>query len=136
MFYRLRQFFYRFMSGRYGTDSFNNFLFYLYLIIAILNIFINSYILYLISTATVLFMFFRMLSRNTSARYRENQKFLTIKNKITGKSSLLKSRVRDRKVYVYKKCPFCKATLRLPRKKGKHTCKCPKCQESFNMRVF
>ncbi len=136
MFYRLRQFLYRFMSGRYGNDSLNNFLFYLYIIIAVLNIFINSYILYVVSTAAILYMFFRMLSRNTTARYRENQKFLTFKNKITGKFSLLKNRVRDRKIYVYKKCPFCKATLRLPRKKGKHTCKCPKCSNSFNMRVF
>ena len=74
MFYRLKEMLYRFMYGRYGNDALGNFLFILYFIISVVNIFISSIILYLLSLATVFFIFFRMFSRNITARSKENQK--------------------------------------------------------------
>jgi len=32
-------------------------------------------------------------------------------------------------------CPNCRATIKLPRKKGKHTCTCPKCRVDFKVKV-
>ncbi|MFR2916862.1 MAG: hypothetical protein ACLTKQ_08005 [Acutalibacteraceae bacterium] len=40
-----------------------------------------------------------------------------------------------RKTHVFKKCPGCKAVLRLPRKKGKHTVNCPHCHKNFTVHV-
>ena len=135
MFYRLKEMLYRFMYGRYGNDALGNFLFILYIVIFVLNIFLSSIILYLLSMATVFFMFFRMFTRNITARSKENQKFLNIKNKFTSLFKNRHRRFKERKTHIYKKCPFCKATLRLPRKKGNHTCCCPKCNNSFKVTV-
>ncbi|MBE6729167.1 MAG: hypothetical protein E7568_02900 [Ruminococcaceae bacterium] len=136
MFYKFKNMLYRFMYGRYGNDSLNNFIFILYLVLAVLNIFIGSYLIYIFATFLILISFFRMLSRNINKRSAENRKFLNIKSKAVSYFSLLKRRFNERKIYVYKKCPYCKAILRLPRKKGKHTCNCPKCYKSFKMRVY
>lgn len=135
MFYRLKQMLYRFMYGRYGNDSLGNFLFVLYLILVVANIFLGSLILYFLSLVTVFFMFFRMFSKNIPARSRENSRFLKIKNRFTGSFKLRSRRFKERKTHIYKKCPHCKATLRLPRNKGKHTCNCPKCHQSFKLTV-
>lgn len=135
MFYRLKEMLYRFMYGRYGNDSLGNFLFIFYIIISVVNIFLSSIILYLLSIVTVFFIFFRMFSRNITARSKENQKFLNIKNKFISLFKIRQRQFKERKTHVYKKCPFCKATLRLPRKKGKHTCCCPKCKKSFKVTI-
>lgn len=136
MFYRIKEIFMRFMYGRYGSDALNNFLLWLYIGLTCVNLLAGSYIIYLFATAIVILIFFRMLSRNTTARAKENHSFLNIKNKVFYFLRERKKRFSERKTHIYRKCPSCKATLRLPRKKGKHTCNCPKCHKSFNLRVF
>ena len=71
MFYRLRAALMRFMAGRYGPDSFGNFLLVSYIIVWILfsaaRLFfggIPAYILSLLQTALFIYILFRMLSRN------------------------------------------------------------------------
>jgi hypothetical protein len=136
MFYRLKQAFYRFMYGRYGNDALNNFLTVFYLILVVFNLLLGSYTVYLSSLVLIFIIFFRMLSRNIDKRRKENQKFLNIKYRFTQFFKERSRRFKERKTHVYKSCPACKATLRLPRKKGKHTCCCPKCKNSFKVRVF
>ena len=53
-----------------------------------------------------------------------------LKNKI----DLYKQQKND-KCHVYRKCPNCKAVLRLPNKVGKHTTVCPRCNKEFKVRV-
>ena len=48
---------------------------------------------------------------------------------IKGFFVLRKNKFRDRKTHVYRKCPHCKAQIRLPKVKGEHKCACPKCGE-------
>lgn len=122
------------MYGRYGSDTLNKVLTVAYAIIvlvfSIAAFFINSpwftlaYIL--ISFTLVFFIFFRIFSRNIAARRRENDKFC-------GFFKLRKNKLRDRKTHVYKKCPTCKAVLRLPKSKGKHTVICPRCKNRFSV---
>ena len=131
MFYRLKQMLCRLMYGRYGNDALGNFLFILYIVLAAVSIFTGSIILYALSLATVFLMFFRIFSRNISARSNENSKYLRFKNRFSGFFKNRHRRFKERKTHIYKKCPYCKATLRLPRKKGEHTCRCPKCNNSF-----
>lgn len=124
-----------FMQGRYGTDSFNNFLLCVYIALFLVNLFINSLFLSFLGTLLVIYMFYRMLSTNIYKRQMENQKFLKISKKPKDFLLLLRNRFRDRKTHVYKTCPACKSTLRLPRQKGKHTAVCPRCQRRFDVTI-
>ena len=135
MFYRIREAIIRFMYGRYGSDSLNKFLLICYIIISALNLFIGSFVLYILALSLAVYVFFRMFSRNIYSRQKENTRFLSYKSKITSFFTLNKNRFKERKTHIHKKCPYCKAILRLPRKKGKHSCTCPKCSKSFKVKV-
>ena len=129
--YRLMQF----MSGRYGVDNLFYVLFGGAMVLSVINIFARSVILQFIVYAIIIFAFFRFLSRNISARARENQYVNGFINKIIAARNVRRQRRADF-THIYKKCPYCHAILRLPRKKGKHTTVCPKCSKSFKVRVF
>ena len=127
---------YRFMYGRYGTDKLNTALLWTYAVLVIVYmivfLFVEEnpfiYICYLfVSWALIGFVIFRTMSRNIAKRRAENQKF-------TGFFKLRKNKWRDRKTHVYRKCPSCKAVLRLPKAKGKHNVVCPKCRNRFEVR--
>lgn len=127
---------YRFMYGRYGNDTLNKTLLWGYVVLMlaymIVFLFIEEnpfvYIAYLfLSWIVVAVIFFRSMSRNIAKRRRENEKF-------TAFFKLIRNKRRDRKTHVYRKCPVCKATLRLPKAKGKHTVVCPKCRNRFEVR--
>lgn len=123
----------RFFYGRYGNDELNRFLFYVYIAVLIIYLFTTSFIVLLLETALLVISILRMMSRNIAARRAENDKYLAIKRKIKGFFVLRKDMFHDRKTNVYKKCPSCKAILRLPKAKGEHTVKCPACGERFTV---
>ena len=124
-----------FFYGRYGSDTLNRVLTGIYLtwliVFTIVDIFVNSIIFSIVGWCTVVSLFvwvmFRMMSRNIYARRRENDKFC-------GFFKLRKNKFRDRKTHVYRKCKSCKAVLRLPKSKGKHSVVCPKCKSRFEVR--
>ena len=124
-----------FFQGRYGIDELYKFLFILFWIIAILSLFIRNPIIYLIEMLICVFMFFRALSRNIYKRQNENMKYLKIRDKVKGKINLQKRKWADRNTHIYRKCPNCKAEIRLPKKKGKHVCTCPSCKKDFDVIV-
>lgn len=123
------------MYGRYGTDTLSTVLLYVYfafvLICTVVSIFVRSIwfslFYYVVATALVVWMLSRMFSRNIAARKRENDKFC-------GFFKLRKNKFRDRKTHVYRKCPSCKAVLRLPKAKGKHFVVCPRCKNRFEVK--
>jgi uncharacterized C2H2 Zn-finger protein len=127
--------FYRFMYGRYGTDTLSKVMIGVYLafvlICTIVSIFVRSIwfslFYYVVASALVVWMFSRMFSRNIAARKRENDKFC-------GFFKLRRNKFRDRKTHVYRKCPSCKAVLRLPKAKGKHFVVCPRCKNRFEVK--
>lgn len=125
----------RFMTGRYGTDDLNKFLSILCLVLVVLNLFINNQILYILCILGLGVYIFRSFSKNISQRQSENNQYLKIQNKVKKYMKLQKNKWRDRKTHVYRTCPNCKIVLRLPRKKGEHTCECPQCHKSFDVTV-
>ena len=129
--YRLAQF----MSGRYGADALFYVLFTISAVLAFVNIFVRSAILQIIVYLIMAVAVLRVFSRNYSARARENRAVISVINKIQSVNSLRRQRKADY-MHIYKKCPHCRATLRLPRKKGKHTTVCPRCGKSFTVRVY
>jgi len=122
------------MYGRYGSDTLNKVLIIIYTVVVVvstvLSLFIDSvwfsFAYFAISITLIYVIFFRMFSRNIQKRRRENDKFC-------GFFKLRRNKFRDRKTHVYKKCPHCKAVLRLPKAKGKHTVICPRCKNRFNV---
>ncbi len=125
----------RFMQGRNGPDSLYNFLMVVILIVLVLNLFINSIILSLLYFALFIYCIFRVLSKNIYKRRAENAKFLKMRSRVTSFFSFRKKMWQERKTHIYKKCPKCKKRLRLPRKPGAHTVKCPLCGERFDIKV-
>ena len=125
----------RFMSGRYGADEFFYVLFLVSAVLAFLNIFLRLIILQTVVYILMFFAIFRVLSRNIQARSRENRAVLSVINKVRSFIGVRRQRKADY-THIYKKCPHCKALLRLPRRKGKHTTVCPRCNKSFIVRVY
>ena len=128
----------RFMIGRYGIDDLYNFLFRLYLILFLIDIFINSKILTIIELIIVIIMFYRFLSKNIYTRQKENKEFLKLKKKVLKPFNNIKRNYKDRDYYVYKKCKYCKTTLKLPlpKKRGIQRVKCPKCKKRIKFLCF
>ena len=123
------------MQSRYGIDELYKFLFIIFWIIAIISIVIRNPIIYLLEMLICVYMMFRAISRKIYKRQNENAKYLKIKNKVIEKIKLRKKKWEDRKTHIYRKCPNCKAEIRLPKKKGKHVCTCPSCKKDFDVIV-
>lgn len=132
---RFREKLARFMAGRYGNDQLNNFLLIAVMIIILVNVFVNSLILSLVYLLLWGWSIFRSLSRSIYKRRKENEIFLKVWAPIKNSLRLMGNKYRDRKTHVYKKCPKCKAVLRLPKRKGEHAVKCPKCGERFDVKI-
>lgn len=111
-----------FMMGRYGPDQLN-----VALIIASFAFSLGaaafSYLIY-VSYLLLFLALYRMLSRNIQKRRAENDRFLRF-------WSPLKQRWKNRKTHKYFRCPSCRNTLRVPRRKGRLQITCPKCGERF-----
>ena len=117
---KFRQFLYRFMQGRYGTDELCK------------ATIIGSVILYVVYAMTgfrvfnslaflgMVYTLFRSLSKDINKRYMENQRFLKVLN-------LNKVKFEQRKEYKIFKCKSCGRNIRVPRKKGKIEVTCPVC---------
>ena len=125
----------RFMYGRNGNDKLNQALFWVYLGFFLINIFVKSKILWALELILVFLYLFRFLSRNIYRRQKENRAFLKLWNRVTGFFKMQKNKFRDRKTHVYRKCQHCRVNLRLPKKKGKHTVRCPHCNQTFQIRI-
>jgi len=121
----------RFMIGRYGIDELSRFLMIFALILCVLDIFVDNGLLGILFMALIFFIYYRMFSRNYSKRYQENQKYLSIKNKIVSKFNFEKSMMQQRKTHHIYKCPTCGQKIRIPRGKGRICITCPKCKTEF-----
>jgi len=133
---RLRDRLIRFMYGRYGIDQLYYALAVLCFILLAVNSFVRSPVLSVIMWVVLIVMIFRTFSKNIYRRRMENEKFMTVWNLIKRKILLAVRRIREIRSHRYRRCPHCRAMLRLPYKRGKHTVQCPKCNNDFKMRVI
>lgn len=132
---KLKEKFIKFMYGRYGADELYRFLTVVFYILFIINLFLRSYILAVAVTAVLIFMTYRVFSKEIAKRRAENEKYLALKRRFDNYVKLQKNKWRDRKTHVYKKCPHCGAVLRFPKNKGKHSASCPSCKGEFSVKV-
>ena len=126
----------KFMQGRYGVDQFARFT----LGVALLCIVIGSFlrtgiageILDMLGFILIIYTYYRILSRNVSARYGENQKYLGYTQNIRNRFDKEKNMMQQRKTHHIYTCPGCGQKIRIPRGKGqKVEIDCPKCHQKF-----
>ncbi|MBQ9717118.1 MAG: hypothetical protein IJV76_03925 [Clostridia bacterium] len=125
----------QFMIGRYGMDEMYIGLVAVWFFLTVVNSFVQSTLLSLLGTAVLIFGLYRFMSRNHAKRRAENEQFLKLWRPEKNWLTFQRDRVRDRKTARYRKCKHCKAIIKLPFKKGKHTVRCPKCGERFDVRI-
>lgn len=134
--YRLASFF----MGRNGTDT----LFYVafalsFVCIFLCGLFADRPVLYalffFLYLALAGYGIFRMFSRNLARRRRENAAFRHGIAVLFTPLRRLRLRIRDRKTHVFRRCTACRSMLRLPRVPGEHTVRCPRCHESFSVKI-
>ena len=104
----------RFMWGRYGNDRFNQFLMIVALVCLALSFF-GLRIFYVLALALLVYVYYRIFSRNMSKRSAENQWYLQ----------------KEMKVRSWWQRRKCGQKIRVPRHKGKIAIRCRKCGEEF-----
>lgn len=124
-----------YFAGRNGFDSICGAAMLTYLVLALINLFAGSVLLWFVNALLIIYVWFRVLSKNVYSRQKESSIF---NSKLSGLRTACKRRVRmwkERKDYVFKKCPYCKNILRLKRVKGKHSVRCPCCNGCFSINI-
>ena len=142
---KLREKIARFMYGRYGADSLYNALFAAELILLFagtvlvvlgrvepLLSFVAT-LLYVAALIAMIFAISRFFSRDIAKRREENQRWLRFKAKFRRKPKI--KLPLDTADHIFRSCPHCRSTLRLPREQGKHEVKCPRCGGRFKVKV-
>lgn len=155
----------RFFAGRYGIDSLYTALTVGAFALIFLNLFFGSWIIDTLIIAMLLWSAYRTFSRNIPARQRENDIWVKIWKKITfGKGPVRdwraypgygngygtygnygypppkpprqkKKKLKTDKDHCFRICPECKANIRLPKQRGKHTVVCPRCKCRFEVKI-
>ena len=121
----------RFMYGRNGVDSLGKFVLAISIIVMLLAGWTDSLILSYLSWIGIIYLYFRMFSRNIYKRSSENQWYLNKTYKIRTFFYRQKNLLLQRKTYHIYKCPTCRQKIRVPRGKGRIEIRCPKCNTRF-----
>lgn len=127
----------RFMAGRNGNDQLNIFLLIVDVVLLLIaGIFAQSIgkFIYPLVIVLLVYIYFRMFSRNVYRRREENGKFIRLKFKVSAALRVRRERWVQRRDYKFFTCPSCKTTLRVPRGHGKIKIVCRKCGNSFTGR--
>ena len=116
-------------SGRYGMDKLSKVLFWcgLFLVgVSFVPLGFLSRLFNILGLISLIFSFTRAFSRQYARREAENKLFLAYRAKLVHEFDARKERFRQRKDFVFFKCPGCGTVIRVPRGKGKiHiACRC------------
>lgn len=115
------------MQGRYGIDQMTQALMIVGCVLVVINFFLGSSFISLLSLLAFGWGIFRCYSRNISARARELAKFQEIMVEPSKWWRLANKRWENRHTTIYFKCKGCGTILNIPKGKGKVRVTCPKC---------
>ena len=121
----------RFMTGRYGVDQLSRLYLVLTLVLLVLSMITKLPIFYGLAIILLIYMYYRMFSKNTTKMYAQNQKYLNMRYQIVVKWNNAKKHFAQRKEYRFYRCPKCHQKVRVPRGKGNICITCPKCRNEF-----
>jgi len=131
----MRERFARFMTGRYGVDSLGKALTWISMALLLLSVFLPFNIVRSICWAAAIVMlvlnYFRMFSRNYSARAEENRRYERFADRFRRTFGNWKYKRAQNKAYHIYRCPSCHQKIRVPRGKGRIEISCPKCGSKF-----
>lgn len=131
----MREKFARFFVGRNGSDQLARCVSVISLILLVLSLVIKNdnlrVSLWLLAIIGIIYVYFRVFSRNVYKRQAENSRYLAKIGSIKGYFRSLGERWRMRKDYRFFRCPSCRTMLRVPKGKGKLKVVCRKCGTSF-----
>lgn len=132
-FQRIGYSFSRFMYGRYGPDELSRFLSVVSLVFLAFSLIPHLHFFYLLAMALLIWLVFRLFSKNAVGRLKERSVYFKIKNSLKGHFNFFRLKFRDRKTHKYYRCPYCKAAVRIsdPGHGRKISINCPKCRNSF-----
>ena len=119
------------MYGRNGVDSLGKFVLVISIIVMLLAGWTDSLILSYLSWIGIIYLYFRMFSRNIYKLSSENQWYLNKTYKIRTFFYRQKNLLLQRKTHHIYKCPTCRQKIRVPRGKGRIEIRCPKCNTRF-----
>lgn len=128
----------KFMYGRNGADDLSKLLSIVAVILLLISIYCGSAaksIIFVISVAMIIYAYFRIFSRNISARRSENAKYLAQKQRVKNWFNLRRDMWKQRKEYKFFRCPSCGANLRVPKGKGRIRIVCKRCGTAFEKRT-
>lgn len=125
----------RFMYGRYGFDRFSSAIILFTLFMALTASLTHSSLLLWLSYIPLIYAFFRILSKNTQKRAKENYIYCEIISKVKAEAKNAKLLLVGTKTHKYYRCKGCRQMLRIPRGKGKIRISCPKCKREFISRT-
>lgn len=124
----------RFMVGRNGSDQLSRFVSIVACVALVISMFMDTdarMAIWFLAILGVIYVYFRVFSRNVYKRRAENEKYLHATANIRGYFKGLRERWRQRRDYRFFRCPSCRTMLRVPRGKGKIKVVCRKCGTSF-----
>jgi hypothetical protein len=130
----MRQKLMQFMAGRNGNDELIRFLLAVDMVLILLSVIFSrgvGRILAPIALVLLGFTYYRMLSRDLIRRSDENARYFRLRERFLGMIRVRKEQWVQRKDYKFFVCPACKATLRVPKGRGKIKIVCRKCGNSF-----
>ncbi len=131
------------MQGRYGQDTLSRFLLVLSLIFLVLNFFIRTPVFGILAGLILIWVYYRMLSRDYDRRSAENRKFLELKERAAsffrgirnGTTASPSGNTGSDPAFRIYRCPKCGQKIRIPRGHGKVEITCPKCRTRFRKRT-
>lgn len=124
----------RFFAGRNGVDQLGRAVTFVTLAVLVVSMFTHgrvSEVLFILALLGIVYMYFRMFSKNVAKRRAENAKFMQKTYSMRTWFRGLGERWRQRREYKFFRCPGCGTLLRVPRGKGRIKIVCHKCGNSF-----
>ncbi len=131
----------RFLIGRYGMDPLGLGLVGLYMLLALAATLSGQSWLLPVGYIPALFCLLRVLSRNTGARRRENDWFMSWWLPFARRTRTFWRRLRAKTArardytHIYFACPKCHAILRVPRGIGTIVVTCSECREQIRRKT-
>lgn len=133
------------MQGRYGEDQLSRLTLAVILTLLVLNFLVRSPLFEILAAGLLVWVFYRMLSRNFERRAAENRSYLRIKDQVLEAFRKLKGSLgaggvggplsgdqQDFRIY---RCPKCGQKIRIPGGHGKVEITCPRCRTRFRKRT-
>ncbi|MDO4182315.1 MAG: hypothetical protein Q4E12_01730 [Coriobacteriia bacterium] len=117
------------MQGCNGSDQLCMTCIIACIVLIVINFFVGSFIITLLTFALLIYATFRQFSKNIYKRQAENARFMELTEKPRRFFQLTYKRIKNRKTTAYFTCEDCGAVYSLPKGKGKLKASCPKCHK-------